>query len=1221
MSTNRNEGEVLGPDPGNVGPAIPVRVRGMKLFFQQFKALMIKNALLAWRNRTATFLQLCSSFFFILLIFLVDVSVKAALTNYTEFRDTPNPNVVEVQPIMACENAFNILTPCYDFLWSGNNSKIITSLVQNISANNPGRPINSSRIIGFANPSDVDVWLLAHPMRTPGALHFAFTEKGDLGFAVQTNSTSKVRRGTFENPTFDHQVPLQAAAEREIARYIAQDWTIGWQPSYSEFAHPPYQSLSAIPLAGPTFLFAAAMFNFVTQAANLVIERELKLRQAMATMGLMDSVFWSTWLVWELIVALVTCILLICFGMIFQLAFFLKNSFVVLFLVFFLFWVAMTGLAFLVSTFMRKSANANTIGFFIFLLGFVLQLMVMFGFPYTNDFSGFWRVIFSLFPPDLLTLSLKYLTDATKLPQSPGVSLSEINKCTLGNAGCTNTLVVGSSGTHLKYLTKLNLSEINKCTLGNTGSSNTLVSSCHAVTEASIYVWLIGDFFLFFILAIYFDNASIYVWLIGDFFLFFILAIYFDNVLPDANGIRKPIFYFFYPSFWTGKASFAKYNNGGSGKADPGLERVGEEDEDVREEEELVKGQAERGEVDADMAVSVRGLVKTFPKKWRMKGLKCKVMPPFHAIKGTWFNVEKDKLFCLLGPNGAGKSTTIHCLTGILPTTAGDGLKNLYSIRDPGSMAAIRAIMGVCPQFDILWSCDLPLTTNLSHRSSPSSLHPPLQVSDTGTLSAIQAAWRPSAPSWACLIYGHSIRDPGSMAAIRAIMGVCPQFDILWDRLTSQEHLYLFARIKGLLPSQIPKECSMLLEEVKLTNVTRSRTSGYSGGMKRRLSVAIALIGDPKIVFLDEPTTGMDPVSRRHVWDIIERAKRGRAIVLTTHSMEEADILGDRIAIMAKGRMRCIGTSIHLKNRFGAGFVVTVGVRRPARVVNSAAAGGGENSAAETSNGSSPLSSSAVSPDGTPGDNVEAVKGFFYDRLGVQAEEESQGYITFLALAPFPLSLETVLYRFDRLGVQAEEESQGYITFLVPRSKETMLTTFFRELKQKKRELGVIETHLSRSTLDQQKKRELGVTETHLSLSTLEEVFLTIARKAELETAQVEERFEAITLVDGRTLQWEEVFLTIARKAEFETAQVEERFEAITLADRTLQVPIGAECVAIPPSASANEEDADVDAGQSQPLMVVDITWHQDEAGCLRIASYSEPRQADSGELNVTKGF
>lgn len=71
-------------------------------------------------------------------------------------------------------------------------------------------------------------------------------------------------------------------------------------------------------------------------------------------------------------------------------------------------------------------------------------------------------------------------------------------------------------------------------------------------------------------------------------------------------------------------------------------------------------------------------------------------------------------------------------------------------------------------------------------------------------------------------------------------------------------------------------------------------------------------------------TTGMDPITRRHVWDIIEDAKKGRAIVLTTHSMEEADILGDRIAIMAKGKLRCIGTSIRLKSRFGTGFIANV---------------------------------------------------------------------------------------------------------------------------------------------------------------------------------------------------------------------------------------------------------------------------------------------------------
>lgn len=78
------------------------------------------------------------------------------------------------------------------------------------------------------------------------------------------------------------------------------------------------------------------------------------------------------------------------------------------------------------------------------------------------------------------------------------------------------------------------------------------------------------------------------------------------------------------------------------------------------------------------------------------------------------------------------------------------------------------------------------------------------------------------------------------------------------------------------------------------------------------------------VIFLYLQTTGMDPITRRHVWDIIENAKRGRAIILTTHSMEEADILSDRIGIMAKGRLRCIGTSIRLKSRFGTGFVANV---------------------------------------------------------------------------------------------------------------------------------------------------------------------------------------------------------------------------------------------------------------------------------------------------------
>lgn len=148
---------------------------------------------------------------------------------------------------------------------------------------------------------------------------------------------------------------------------------------------------------------------------------------------------------------------------------------------------------------------------------------------------------------------------------------------------------------------------------------------------------------------------------------------------------------------------------------------------------------------------------------------------------------------------------------------------------------------------------------------------------------------------------------------------------------------------------------SKLLEDVKLSEASHMRSSSYSGGMKRRLSVAVALIGDPKLVILDEPvckrkfslygqptiyviclcillhnlqTSGMDPITRRHVWDIIGEAKKERAIVLTTHSMEEADILSDKIGIMAKGRLRCIGTSIRLKSKFGTGFIANVSFTR-----------------------------------------------------------------------------------------------------------------------------------------------------------------------------------------------------------------------------------------------------------------------------------------------------
>ncbi|KAL2492910.1 ABC transporter A family member 2 [Abeliophyllum distichum] len=185
------------------------------------------------------------------------------------------------------------------------------------------------------------------------------------------------------------------------------------------------------------------------------------------------------------------------------------------------------------------------------------------------------------------------------------------------------------------------------------------------------------------------------------------------------------------------------------------------------------------------------------------------------------------------------------------------------------------------------------------------------------------------------------------------------------------------------------------------------RAGSYSGGMRRRLSVAIALIGEPKLVILDEPTTGMDPITRRHVWDVIEEAKKGRAIILTTHSMEEADILSDRIGIMAKGRLRCIGTSIRLKSRFGTGFITTI--------------------------------SFSGDSNGTPnrGDTFntqhEAVKQFFKSNL----------------------------------DVTPKEENKSFLTFVIPHEKEKLLTKFFEALQEKVKEFGIADIQLGLTTLEE----------------------------------------------------------------------------------------------------------------------------------------------------------
>lgn len=156
--------------------------------------------------------------------------------------------------------------------------------------------------------------------------------------------------------------------------------------------------------------------------------------------------------------------------------------------------------------------------------------------------------------------------------------------------------------------------------------------------------------------------------------------------------------------------------------------------------------------------------------------------------------------------------------------------------------------------------------------------------------------------------------------AVRTSIGLCPQHNILFEDLTVAEHIEFFATLKGMEVADIDREISKYLKLIELEAKRDVLSKDLSGGMKRKLSVCMAFCGGSKVVFCDEPSSGMDPASRRALWDVIRQEKQNRTVLLSTHFMDEADVLADRIAIMTNGTLRCWGTPFFLKKRFGAGY-------------------------------------------------------------------------------------------------------------------------------------------------------------------------------------------------------------------------------------------------------------------------------------------------------------
>ena len=167
---------------------------------------------------------------------------------------------------------------------------------------------------------------------------------------------------------------------------------------------------------------------------------------------------------------------------------------------------------------------------------------------------------------------------------------------------------------------------------------------------------------------------------------------------------------------------------------------------------------------------------------------------------------------------------------------------------------------------------------------------------------------------------------------VRNLIGYCPQFDTIFEYLTVYENLRFYGLVKGAKEEKLDDIIDALIKEMNLMTFKNKISGTLSGGNKRKLSVAIALICNPPIILLDEPSTGMDPEARRHMWKAIYNISINRkksTIIMTTHSMEEAESLCKKIGILVNGKFKCLGTSDEIKDQFGYGFEINLQIKDP----------------------------------------------------------------------------------------------------------------------------------------------------------------------------------------------------------------------------------------------------------------------------------------------------
>ncbi len=233
--------------------------------------------------------------------------------------------------------------------------------------------------------------------------------------------------------------------------------------------------------------------------------------------------------------------------------------------------------------------------------------------------------------------------------------------------------------------------------------------------------------------------------------------------------------------------------------------------------------------------------------------------------------------------------------------------------RETASPATAISIEGLTKDYGDVRAVD-GLTLEI-HEAEVFGLLGPNGSGKTTTINCLTGLLKPT--KGRILAGGFDVKTEGGRA--REIMGVSPQETSVFPYLSGKENVELFGDLYSVPKGVLRARVDYALEKVGLTEDAGRRVGKYSGGMKRRVSIAMALVTDPRVVLLDEPTVGMDPQARRAVWDfILELRDKGKTVVLTTHYMEEAEELCDNVGIVDHGKLIALGAPADLKAKYGA---------------------------------------------------------------------------------------------------------------------------------------------------------------------------------------------------------------------------------------------------------------------------------------------------------------